>query len=297
MSARILDGKLIAEQVLAECQDGVKVFREKHGLPPGLAFVRVGDDPASIVYVGAKAKMCERLGIQSQTFVLPADIPEEQVLELVGSLNQQKTIHGILVQSPMAPSIREDAVFEAIDPMKDVDGIHPANLGKLVADNATGFAACTPAGVQQILVRSGIEIAGRRVVVLGRSRLVGKPLALLLLNKGGQADATVTVCHSRTRNLAEVTRQADILIAAIGKARFVTAEMVREGAVVIDVGINRIPDPSKKAGHHLEGDVDFGAVVQKAAAITPVPGGVGPMTIAMLMVNTLKAACLQMGKG
>jgi methylenetetrahydrofolate dehydrogenase (NADP+)/methenyltetrahydrofolate cyclohydrolase len=293
MSAKILDGKSISEQVLQETQKGVADFKGRHGFAPGLAFVRVGEDPASVVYVGAKAKMCERLGIQGQTFVLPATASEAQVLELVASLNAQKTVHGILVQSPMPSGIREDLVFETISPAKDVDGFHPMNLGKLAVGDPAAFVACTPAGVHQILLRSGIPTAGRRVVILGRSRIVGKPLALILSNKGKEADATVTIAHSRTRDLPAVAREAEILIAAIGKNRFVTADMVSEGAVVVDVGITRVPDATKKAGYRIEGDVDFKPVAEKAGWITPVPGGVGPMTIAMLMANTLKAATLQ----
>ncbi len=293
MSARLLDGKLISEQVLEETRRGVAEFTAKHGFAPGLAFVRVGEDPASVVYVGAKAKMCERLGIQGQTYVLPASAVEAQVLDLVASLNAQPRVHGILVQSPMPAGIREDVVFEAILPGKDVDGFHPLNLGKLAVGDPTAFVACTPAGVHQILLRGGIPLAGRRVVILGRSRIVGKPLALLLSGKGKGADATVTLAHSRTQDLPSVTREAEILIAAMGKNRFVTADMVREGAVVVDVGITRVPDPAKKSGARIEGDVDFTPVSQKASWITPVPGGVGPMTIAMLMANTLKAAKLQ----
>ncbi|MCC7518077.1 MAG: bifunctional methylenetetrahydrofolate dehydrogenase/methenyltetrahydrofolate cyclohydrolase FolD [Verrucomicrobiae bacterium] len=293
MSAKILDGKAISEQVLQETRQGVAEFRTKHGFAPGLAFVRVGEDPASRVYVGAKAKMCERLGILGQTFVLPAAASEAQALDLVASLNAQKNVHGILVQSPLPDGLREDAVFETISPEKDVDGFHPMNLGKLVVGDPTGFVACTPAGVHQILLRSGIPLAGRRVVILGRSRIVGKPLALLLSAKGKEADATVTLAHSRTSDLPAVAREGDIVIAAIGKNRFVTADMVREGATVVDVGITRVPDTAKKAGYRIEGDVDFATVSHKAGAITPVPGGVGPMTIAMLMANTLKAAKLQ----
>ncbi len=293
MSAKIIDGKAIAEQVLQETQASVTQFREEHGYAPGLAFVRVGEDPASVVYVGSKAKMSERLGIQSQTYILPASSTENEVIDLVHTLNQQENIHGILVQSPLPSPINADRVFSAILPVKDVDGFHPMNMGKLAVGDATAFVACTPAGVHQLLIRSGIPIPGKHVVVLGRSRIVGKPMALLLMEKGKHADATVTVCHSRTKDLASVTRQADILIAALGQHHFVRAEMVKDGAVVIDVGITRIPDPSKKSGYRIEGDVDFEAVSQKAGWITPVPGGVGPMTIAMLMANTLKAARLQ----
>ncbi len=293
MSAKLIDGKEISEQVLRETQAAVIEFRETYGYAPGVAFVRVGEDPASVVYVGSKAKMSERLGIQSQTYVLPASTSEKEVLELVRTLNQQKNIHGILVQSPLPSQIQADCIFESIDPAKDVDGFHPMNMGKLAVGDPTAFVACTPAGVHQLLIRSGIEIPGKHVVVLGRSRIVGKPMSLILMEKGKHADATVTVCHSRTRDLPAVTRQADILIAALGQHRFVRADMVQEGAVVIDVGISRILDATKKSGYRLEGDVDFGPVSEKASWITPVPGGVGPMTIAMLMANTLKAARLQ----
>lgn len=290
MSAQIIDGKAVAEQVLAEVRSGVSKFRAAKGYPPGLAFVRVGEDPASVVYVGAKAKASERVGIQSQTFVLPSTATESQVLELVQSLNQQKRVHGILVQSPLPKGMSQDRVFETIDPNKDVDGFHPVNMGKLAVGDSSGFVACTPAGVHQLLIRSKISIPGKHVVVLGRSRIVGKPMALLLMEKGPHADATVTVAHSKTNDLPEVLKQADILIAAIGQTRFVKGDMIREGAVVIDVGINRISDPTKKSGSRLVGDVDNEAAVAKASWITPVPGGVGPMTIAMLMFNTLKAA-------
>jgi methylenetetrahydrofolate dehydrogenase (NADP+)/methenyltetrahydrofolate cyclohydrolase len=293
MSAKLIDGKIISEQILTETQTGVAEYKQKYGSVPSLAFVRVGEDPASVVYVGAKAKMCERLGIQSQTFILPETTPESKVLDLVKSLNDQKNVHGILVQAPLPNGISSDLVFETIDPRKDVDGFHPTNMGKLAVGDSTGFVACTPAGVHQLLIRSKIEVPGKHVVVLGRSRIVGKPMSLLLMEKGKYADATVTICHSKTKNIPEMTRQADIIIAALGKNRFLTADMIREGAVIIDVGISRIPDSSKKSGYRLEGDVDFATVSQKASWITPVPGGVGPMTIAMLMANTLKAAQLQ----
>jgi len=294
MSAKIIDGKSIAEHVLQETQQGITQFKEKHGVPPGLAFVRVGEDPASVVYVNSKIKMCERLGIQSQIFVLPENASEQDVIKLVGTLNHQKKVHGILVQSPLPAHISSDHVFESIFPGKDVDGFHPMNVGKLAVGDPAGFVACTPAGVHQLLIRSGIDIPGKHVVVLGRSRIVGKPMALILMEKGKYADATVTVCHSRTRDLKSVMRQADILIAALGQNRFVKADMVKEGAVVIDVGISRIADSTKKSGYRVEGDVDYGPVSEKASWITPVPGGVGPMTIAMLMANTLKAARLQL---
>jgi methylenetetrahydrofolate dehydrogenase (NADP+) / methenyltetrahydrofolate cyclohydrolase len=293
MSAKLIDGKQIAEQVLQETQKGVLDFKKSHGFSPGLAFVRVGEDPASVVYVDAKAKMCERLGIQSQTFVLPPTASEKQVLELVNTLNDQKTVHGILVQAPLPSGINQDKVFESIKPSKDVDGFHPLNLGKLAVGDPTGFIACTPAGVHQLLIRSGIETPGKHVVILGRSRIVGKPMSLILMEKGKNADCTVSICHSKTRDINSITQKADIIIAALGQNRFLKAEMVKDGAVVIDVGITRIQDASKKSGFRLEGDVDFANVSQKAGWITPVPGGVGPMTIAMLMANTLKAAKLQ----
>lgn len=293
MAAKIIDGKIISEQILRETQVGIATFKSEYGFPPGLAFVRVGEDPASIVYVEAKGKMCERLGIHSQTFVLPHTTTQDQLLELIRTLNHESLIHGILVQAPLPDHLSEEVVFEAIDPRKDVDGFHPFNLGKLAVGDPTGFVACTPAGVHQLLIRSGIEISGKNAVVLGRSRIVGTPMALILMKKGKDADATVTICHSKTRDLAAITRQADIIVAALGRNRFLKADMVREGAVVIDVGITRIADASKKSGFRLEGDVDYAAVSQKASWITPVPGGVGPMTIAMLMANTLKSAGLQ----
>jgi methylenetetrahydrofolate dehydrogenase (NADP+) / methenyltetrahydrofolate cyclohydrolase len=295
MNAKLIDGKKISEEVLQEVEKGVAEFKMKKGVTPGLAFVRVGEDPASVVYVGAKAKMSERMGIQSHTYVLPESSPESKVLELVHTLNAESTIHGILVQAPLPKGIDTERVFGAIKPEKDVDGFHPMNMGKLAVGDPSAFVACTPAGVHQLLIRSGIEVPGKHVVVLGRSRIVGKPMSLLLVEKGPHSDATVTVCHSRSRDLPSITRQADILIAALGKNRFVTADMVKEGAVVIDVGITRIPDSTKKNGFRLEGDVDFSEVSKKASWITPVPGGVGPMTIAMLMANTLKAAQMQAG--
>jgi len=294
MSARILDGKAVSEQVLSEVQKGIIEFRAACAVTPSLAFIRVGENPASVVYVGAKEKICTRLGIQSQTLILPSDASENHVLDLVKSLNQQETVHGILVQLPLPSQICEGRVFEAIDPQKDVDGFHPLNLGKLVVGNSSGFVPCTPAGIHQLLIRSGISIPGKRVVILGRSRIVGKPMALILSKKGAEADATVILCHSQTAHLAELTRQADILIAAMGCHGFVKEDMVREGVVIVDVGITRIPDASKKSGYRLVGDVDDKAILPKASWMTPVPGGVGPMTIAMLMANTLKAAQLQM---
>ena len=254
---------------------------------PGLAVILVGDDPASQVYVRNKGKKCEELGMRSETIVLPAETSEEELLSRIDALNKDPAIHGFLVQLPLPKHIDEDKVIQAIDPDKDVDGFHPVNVGNMLIGKP-GFLPATPAGVQQMLIRSGIETAGKHVVVVGRSNIVGKPKASLMVQRG--ADATVTVVHSRTKDLASITRQADILIVAIGKARFITADMVKDGAVVIDVGTNRIEDPTHPKGSRLVGDVDFDEVSKKASAITPVPGGVGPMTICMLMANTVKAA-------
>ena len=252
---------------------------KKEGLEPGLAVIIVGDDPASRVYVNNKKRACEYIGIHSEEYALPATASEEEVLSLIRALNQKEDIHGILCQLPVPKHINEEHIIAAIDPTKDVDAFHPVNVGKIMVGNYD-FLPCTPAGVMELIKESGIEVCGKECVVLGRSNIVGKPQAMLLLHANG----TVTVCHSRTRNLKEVCARADILVAAVGKPRFVTADMVKEGAVVIDVGINRLPDGT------LCGDVDYAAAAEKAAAITPVPGGVGPMTIAMLMRNTLRAA-------
>jgi len=287
--SELIDGKKVAEAVFAECREQMAVLAA-HGITPGLAVVLVGSDPASQVYVGSKVRRCQDLGMASFKYELPAETSQAELLELVAKLNAEDAVDGILVQSPPPAHIDEAAVVRAIDPAKDVDGFHPANVAKLVLEESDGFVPCTPLGVQRLLMASGIETAGARVVVLGRSMIVGKPQALLLMAKGPGGDATVTVAHSRTRDLAEVTRSADILIAAIGRPNFVTADMVKPGAVVIDVGINRLADPSAKSGTRLVGDVDFAAVAPLCRAITPVPGGVGPMTIAMLMSNTLKAA-------
>jgi len=251
--------------------------------------VLVGDDPASRAYVRAKDKMSRELGLHSVKLELPAATTQDELLRKVDELNKDPAVHGILVQSPPPPQIDEAAIVTALDPRKDVDGFHPLNVAKLAMGDGTGFVPCTPLGVQRLLLESKVEIAGAHVVVLGRSMIVGKPVALLLMQKAKGGDATVTVVHSRSQNLAEITRTADILIAAIGRPHFVRAEHVREGTVVIDVGINRVEDASKERGYRLVGDVDFEAVAPRAAAITPVPGGVGPMTIAMLIANTVKA--------
>lgn len=288
MTAKILDGKALAEDIRGEVATGVAEMQQKHGVTPGLAAVLVGDDPASAIYVRNKRRACDEVGMVSDTILMSADSTTEQVLATVDSLNKDSRFHGILIQLPLPPQVDELAVIESINPDKDVDGLHPFNVGKLVQGRAD-FVPGTPAGIQQILMRNGHDPAGANVVVCGRSDIVGKPMALLLMQRADGANATVTVCHTRTKNMAEITRQADILVAAIGRPNAITADMVKEGAVIIDVGINRVDDDSRKRGYRLDGDVDFAAVSEKASAITPVPGGVGPMTIAMLLVNTLTA--------
>jgi len=295
MPGKLIDGKAIAEAINAETVTEIGRLKEQRGLIPGLAVVLVGDDPASVAYVSSKDKMCARLGLHSERVNLPASTSEGELLAIINDLNFKREVHGILVQSPLPPQISARNIFTAIDPTKDVDGFHPLNVGKVALGDPTGFTPCTPAGVHQLLIRSGVKIDGAHVVVLGRSHLVGRPVSLILSQKAPNADATVTVCHSRSRNLAEICRSADILIAAIGAPRFVTAEMVCEGAVIIDVGINRVEDKAAKNGYRLVGDVNFDAVVPKASLITPVPGGVGPMTIALLMHNTVRAAKMRHG--
>ena len=285
--AKIIDGKKVAAEVLEECVAEITTLKGR-GITPGLAVVLIGDDPASRVYVNSKVRKCEELGLHSEKIVLPKDATQEEVLATVERLNSDPAIHGILVQSPPPPQINEEEIVRAINPAKDVDGFHPENVAKLALEDESGFIPCTPAGCMRLLAETGIETSGAEAVVLGRSMIVGKPMALLLMARG--SDATVTVTHSRTKDLAAVCRRADILIAAIGKPEFVTADFIKEGAVVIDVGINRLKDSSKKSGYRLCGDVAYEQVVQKARAITPVPGGVGPMTIAMLIKNTIKAA-------
>tara|TARA_Y100001933_G_scaffold259751_1_gene310343 strand:- start:343 stop:1230 length:888 start_codon:yes stop_codon:yes gene_type:complete len=289
----ILNGKEIATDALAECREQVQAL-EAQGVTPGLAVVIVGKDPASHVYVGSKVKTCADLGIYSRRIELPEETSQREVLEVVAGLNADPSIHGILVQSPPPPQIDEEEIIRLIDPDKDVDGFHPVNVGKLVMEDDSGFVPCTPQGCIHLLERAGIETAGANAVVIGRSMIVGKPMALLLMGRG--INATVTVAHSRTRELARVCREADILIPAIGRPEFVTADFVKEGAVVIDVGINRLEDSSRKSGYKLVGDVAYEEVAPKCRAITPVPGGVGPMTIAMLMGNTIKAARSSMGQ-
>ncbi len=287
--AKILDGASLAREIRGEVALGVRDLAARTGTTPGLAAVLVGEDPASEVYVRNKGQACGEVGIFSETFHFPGTTTQDELQELVNQLNADDRFHGILVQLPLPAQINEEAVIEAVSPAKDVDGIHPFNLGKLLQGSPV-FVPGTPAGIQQILVRNGYDPAGQRVVVCGRSNIVGKPLAALLMQRVDGANATVTVCHTRTKNLAEITRQADILVAAVGSPRAVTADMVRDGAVVIDVGINRIDDASRRRGYRLVGDVDFDGLESKVEAITPVPGGVGPMTIAMLLANTLKAA-------
>ena len=270
---------------------GVAEMQQKHGITPGLAAVLVGDDPASAIYVRNKRRACDEVGMVSNTILLPADSTNEQVLAQVQALNNDPRFHGILVQLPLPVQVDERLIMESLDPSKDVDGLHPFNVGKLVQGRAD-FVPGTPAGIQQILLRSGHDPAGANVVVCGRSDIVGKPMAILLMQRADGANATVTICHTRTKNMADITRQADILVSAIGSPNVITADMVKEGAVVIDVGINRVDDDSRKSGYRLVGDVNFEAVSEKASALTPVPGGVGPMTIAMLLVNTLTATRL-----
>ena len=289
MAAQLIDGKKIAEEVRAEVAQGVGEIREKHGVIPGLTAVLVGDNPASALYVKMKQEAATKAGMHAQDIRLPADTSQERVMQVVAGLNREDKVHGVLVQLPLPDQIDERQVIAAISPDKDVDGLHPTNVGRLV-EGRPRFVPATPAGIQHLLIRSGYDPSGRNVVVCGRSNIVGKPVAILLMQRNEGANATVTVCHTRTRDLPSVTRGADILIAAMGRPRFITADMVKEGVVVIDVGTNRIEAPERKSGFRLVGDVDFDSVSEKAAAITPVPGGVGPMTIAMLLHNTLRAA-------
>jgi len=284
----LINGVDISSSIFNELKERIAVLKSK-GVTPGLAVVLVGEDPASQVYVRMKGKKCEELGMHSLTITLPEDTSESDLLKKVDELNKDGRIHGFLIQLPLPKHINEDKVLNAMDPRKDVDGFHPFNVGKMLIGEPL-FLPATPAGVQQMLLRSNVDVAGKHVVIVGRSNIVGKPMAAMLLQKGKGADATVTVVHSRTNNLEEYTRQADILIVAIGKAKFITKDMVKKGAVVIDVGTNRVDDPTSEKGSRLVGDVDFDNVREKASLITPVPGGVGPMTICLLMANTVKAA-------
>jgi methylenetetrahydrofolate dehydrogenase (NADP+)/methenyltetrahydrofolate cyclohydrolase len=285
----LIAGRAIAETIHAETAARVAALKAR-GIEPALAFVRVGEDPASKVYVGMKEKTSARLGIRSTTTVLPEATSEAELLALIRRLNADPATHGILVQAPLPRQINQATVFATVSPDKDVDGFHPVNVGKLMLGDTTGFLPCTPAGVHELLIRSGVKIEGADVVVLGRGNIVGKPMAAILIQKARHANATVTVCHSASRDIKTHCRRADILVAAMGVAHFVTADMVKPGAVVMDVGVNRIPDPASKTGTRLVGDVDFAAVQPVAGKITPNPGGVGPMTVALLMANTVRAA-------
>jgi methylenetetrahydrofolate dehydrogenase (NADP+) / methenyltetrahydrofolate cyclohydrolase len=289
MVANVISGPEVAEQIKQELR--VKVAELKgRGIIPGLAVVLVGEDPASQQYVRNKGKACEALGLYSRTILLPTDTTEEKLLSVVDELNADPQIHGFLVQLPLPKHIDENKVLVRIDPAKDADGFHPMNVGRMLIGDPL-FLPATPHGIQELLVRSGNDPDGKHVVIVGRSNIVGKPVAAILMQKKKGANATVTVCHSRTRDLAALTRMGDIVVAAIGSPGFITADMIKPGAVVIDVGTNRVDDPSAKKGYRWVGDVDFEAVKEKAAAITPVPGGVGPMTIVMLMKNTVISAC------
>ena len=293
MTAQIISGTEIAKQMREELKQEITELKEKHNVVPGLATVLVGEDPASQVYVGAKEKTSLALGIYSERHDLPADTPQEQLLALIDKLNKDPKINGILVQLPLPKHINENEVLYAIDPKKDVDGFHPVNIGKLMIGEPD-YIPCTPHGIQQLLIRSGIETSGAEVVVVGRSNIVGKPIANIMLQKKKGANSTVTICHTGTRDISFHTKRADILIVAAGKPKAITADMVKEGVVVIDVGVNRIGQTAEGKAI-LSGDVDFESVKEKAKAITPVPGGVGPMTITMLMMNTIKAAKLAAG--
>ena len=293
MTAQIISGTEIAKQIREELKQEITALKEKHNVVPGLTTVLVGEDPASQVYVGQKEKTCNALGMYSERHDLPADTSEAALLALIGKLNKDPKIHGILVQLPLPKQINETTILYAIDPKKDVDGFHPVNVGKLMIGEPD-YLPCTPHGIQRLLIKSGVQIDGAEVVVVGRSNIVGKPIANILMQKRKGANATVTVCHTGTRDMSFHTKRADILIVAAGKPKGITADMVKEGVVVIDVGVNRIGKTAEGKAI-LAGDVDFDSVKEKARAITPVPGGVGPMTITMLMLNTLKAAKLAAG--
>jgi methylenetetrahydrofolate dehydrogenase (NADP+)/methenyltetrahydrofolate cyclohydrolase len=288
----IIDGNAIAAAIIAELKQEVAA---RAGRKPCIALVRVGEDPASVSYVRKKEKTAAEIGVTSRVILPPETISQAELFKLIDELNADTSVDGILVQSPLPKHIDELAVFRRVSPDKDVDGFNTLNLGKVAQEDETGFVACTPAGIMELLSRSSVDLKGRHVVVLGRSLIVGKPVALLALQKKAGANGTVTICHSATTNLPAITRQADVLIAAIGRAEFVTTDMVKPGAVVIDVGVNRVPDATKKTGYRLTGDVHFPTVSPLCSRITPVPGGVGPMTVAMLMKNTVKAHRLRAG--
>lgn len=288
MSAQIIDGKAIAEKIKASLKSEIERLALK-GCIPGLTVVLLGNDPASQIYVKMKSKSCEQLGINSETINLPSETPQDELLTVIERLNENSAVHGILVQLPLPKQINEGVIIASISPAKDVDGFHPVNRGKLIMGEET-FIPCTPLGIQEMLLRSDFSPEGKHVVIVGRSKIVGLPLATILVQKKGGANATVTVCHSRTENLSRFAAEADILIAAIGSPEFIKGEMVKPGAVVIDVGVNRVEDPRTEKGYRIVGDVEFQGAVERAKAISPVPGGVGPMTIAMLIHNTVKAA-------
>ncbi|MGH7585608.1 MAG: bifunctional methylenetetrahydrofolate dehydrogenase/methenyltetrahydrofolate cyclohydrolase FolD [Gemmatimonadales bacterium] len=294
MSGRLIDGKALGALIRTEVAEEVQALG-RHGLIPGLAVVLVGDDPASHVYVRSKGKACEEAGMHSVTHILPEATPEAELLAIIDRLNADPSVHGLLVQLPLPKHINTERVLLRVEPRKDVDGFHPVNVGKVLLGDPTGFRPATPYGVQQMLIRSGIETRGAHAVIVGRSTIVGRPMASLLIQDAPGGNATVTTCHSRTHNLRAMTRQADILVVAIGRPELVTADMVKPGAAVIDVGITRLTDDTRPRGYRLVGDVAFDAVRDVAGWITPVPGGVGPMTIAMLLRNTLQAATLEAG--
>ena len=296
MSARIIDGRAIADAMRGEITADASAFREEHGMRPGLAVVLVGSDPASEVYVRMKGKAADAAGFLSRQIDLPADTPHDALIGVIDGLNADPDIHGMLVQLPLPRQIDTDEVIRRVDPAKDVDGFHPVNVGRLAIGDTDVLAPCTPAGVVEMLLRSDADPAGKHVVIVGRSNIVGRPLALLLLRNGRGGNATVTIAHSRSRDLASITRQADILVAAVGRPELIRGDMVRPGAVVIDVGVNRVDDASAKKGYRLVGDVAFQEVSACASAISPVPGGVGPMTITMLLRNTLEAARRQVAR-
>jgi methylenetetrahydrofolate dehydrogenase (NADP+)/methenyltetrahydrofolate cyclohydrolase len=294
-ATNLIDGRFVAAQIQNELQQRVAALKSR-GVSPGLAFVRVGEDPASKVYVGRKEKACAELGIVSETHVLAEKTTEAELLELLAKLNADSRLHGILLQAPLPKHIRQEVVYATVLPTKDVDGFHPVNVGKLMLGDESGFQPCTPAGVRELLVRAGVKVDGAEVVILGRGNIVGKPMAAMLCQKGRAANATVTICHSATRDIKAHCQRADIIVAAMGVAEFLKADMVKPGVVVMDVGVNRVPDPTSKTGSKLVGDVAFAEVQPIASKITPNPGGVGPMTIAMVMQNTVRAAELVVNK-
>jgi len=294
LPAELIDGRAIARKIRADVAERVKKLASR-GVKPGLAVVLVGDDPASAVYVSAKGEATEEAGMYSRTLCLEADTSQSELLACVDALNKDPEIHGILVQMPLPKQIDPDFIIRSIDPQKDVDGFHPVNVGKMLVGERDGFIPCTPAGIQVLLKESGVKTPGKHCVIVGRSNIVGKPMAALMMQNNPDANCTVTVCHSKTADPAEFTLSADILIVAVGRAGVITGDMVKPGAVVIDVGTNRVKDAKAKSGTRLQGDVDFESVSKVASKMTPVPGGVGPMTIAMLMLNTVRAAEMIVG--